>query len=272
MSRRSRVPGNFNRQSLGQAIKKGVSDWIPVNVVDNSWTAFGSNSVVASVAATSAGLQFQNNAAAFDHHFDNADETADIYYKLLRTEAGDPIKFSDYGWNIDFLIKRQVTNNDNGCIHISICDDPTDTTNRNWVGVTYTNMASGQGKMRVGTGIAMNSHNHSNSDRVFVQVLNAMDTDGDDGEVIHVITGCHLDSSYDLLNAPAVKSNMGDSHQEFDESDDVYLMVSSAYDVSSTSEPGSNTNNTWKIFYRLNYSLQALDPEYRVAGRALDHM
>ena len=57
--------------------------------------------------------------------------------------------------------------------------------------------------------------------------------------------------------------------QEYDQGDDVYIMVSSGFDAESTSAPGANSDNTWKMWYRVNYSPQGVDPEYRVAGRGL---
>jgi hypothetical protein len=270
---RSRVPGKFSRYGLGQTVRKGISDWIPVNPSDGSWLVDDPNSVVNATATTTAGVQFQNNTAAFDHHMDNNEDGGAAYYKILSTDDGTPMSFSDTGWSVDFLIKRQVNGSDNGCINLAICDGPTDRANRAWVGMTYSNLTAnsgaGNGKVYYGTQSSMNSGSNSASDRAMINISHSIDTRADDdgNEIIHAILFNHLDSNLALI-ANGQKSGLS---QEYDAGDLVYIMLSSGYDVASTSEPGAVTDNTWKVWYRLNYSPQGLDPEYRVAGRGLDN-
>ena len=269
MPARSRVPGKYDRQGIGQTVRKSVSDWIPININDGSWLSDTTNSVVASTATTTAGVQLQNNAAAFDHHMDQNEDGGDAYYQLLKTDDGQPMLFSDPGWSLEVLIKRQVKNDDNGAINVAICDDPTDRTNRNWLGATYSNMTNGKGKWYVGTSNGMNSGLHDDSDRFLFHIFNALDTSGDDdgNEITHVISYAHLNDDLAAIHHGA-KTNVT---QEYDQSDLVYLMVSSAFDNASTSQPNGNTNNTWKLWYRLNFSPQSVDPEYRLSGRGLDN-
>lgn len=267
---RSRVPGKFNRNGLGQSVRKGISDWIPVNPSDGSWITNDPEEVVSAKAATVAGVQFQNATDAFDHHMDDSDDTGAAYYKLLLTDDGTPMLFSDTGWSIDFLIKRQVSGDDNGCISLAICDDPSDRTNRAWIGMTYSNLlTNGQGKVYYGTQSSMNSGSHADSDRAMINISHSIDTTADDDgkEIIHGILFNHLDSDLALI-ANGQKSGLS---QEFDEGDLVYIMLSSGYDRASSEAPGAVTDNTWKVWYRLNYSPQGLNPEYRVAGRGLDN-
>ena len=266
---RSRVPGKFNRNGLGQTVRKGISDWIPVNPSDGSWLTDDPNSVVSAKATTTAGVQFQNNTAAFDHRMDNTEDGGAAYYKLLLTEDGKPILFSDTGWSVDFLIKRQVNGDDSGCINLALCDAPTDRTNRAWVGLTYSNLSNGDGKIYYGTQSGMNSGSNAASDRAMINISHSIDTRADDdgNEIIHAVLFNHLDSNLALI-ANGQKSGLS---QEYDAGDLVYIMLSSGYDTEIASEPGAVTDNTWKVWYRLNYSPQGLDPEYRVAGRGLDN-
>ena len=266
---RSRVPGKFNRNGLGQSVRKGISDWIPVNPSDGSWITNDPNDVVSAKAATVAGVQFQNNTAAFDHHMNNNEDGAAAYYKVLSTDDGTPMTFSDTGWSVDFLIKRQVNGDDSGSISLCISDDPSDRSNRHWLGITYSNLANGNGKVYYGTSAGMNSGSNAASDRVMVNLGHAVDTRGDDdnNEITHYISFNHMDSNFASI-AHGAKVNIT---QEYDQSDIVYVMVCSGYDNESTSEPGAVTDNTWKCWYRLNYSPQGVDPEYRVAGRGLDN-
>ena len=275
---RSRVPGKFNRNGLGQTVRKGVSDWIPVNPSDGSWLVNDPNSVVSATATTTAGVQFQNNTAAFDHYMDSAEDGGAAYYKLLLTEDGKPILFSDTGWSVDFLIKRQVNGDDSGCINLALCDAPTDRTNRAWIGMTYSNLANQKGKVYYGTQAGMNSTTHDASDRAMINISHSIDTRADDdgNEIIHAVLFNHLDSNLALI-ANGQKSGLS---QEYDASDLVYIMLSSGYDLQADAAyggggqpaaPSAVTDNTWKVWYRLNYSPQGLDPEYRVAGRGLDN-
>ena len=267
---RSRVPGKFNRNGLGQTVRKGVSDWIPVNPLDGSWEDVNDpNDVLSATATTTAGVQFQNNDAAFDHYMDSAEDGGAAYYKLLLTEDGKPILFSDTGWSVDFLIKRQVVNHDSGCINLALCDAPTDRTNRAWVGMTYSNLANQKGKVYYGTQSGMNSTTSEYSDRAMINISHSIDTRADDDgkEIIHAVLFNHLDSNLALI-ANGQKSGLS---QEYDAGDLVYIMLSSGYDTEIASEPGAVTDNTWKVWYRLNYTPQGLDPEYRVAGRGLDN-
>jgi hypothetical protein len=268
MSRRTRVPGRIDRQGLGATVRKSISDWIPMNPSDGSWTSTDPESVVAATASTSAGVQFQNNKTAFDHHMDNNEDNAGAYFKLLMTEDGKPMLFSDPGWSVEFLIKRQTNGDDSGCINLAVCDAPQDRANRNWIGATYSNLTNGSGKWYVGTANGMNSGSHADSDRFLFHVFNPVDTSGDDdnNEITHVISYANLNSNFAALQHGA-KTNIT---QEYDQGDMVYIMISSGFDVQSTSEPGANTDNTWKIWYRLNYSPQGVDPEYRLSGRGLD--
>ena len=115
----------------------------------------------------------------------------------------------------------------------------------------------------------MNSGSNSASDRAMVNISHSIDTRADDDgkEIIHAILFNHLDSNLALI-ANGQKSGLS---QEYDAGDLVYIMLSSGYDNASSSEPGAVTDNTWKVWYRLNYTPQGLDPEYRVAGRGLDN-
>ena len=231
---RSRVPGKFSRYGLGQSTRKSVSDWIPINPDDGSWTYNDvANSdthapavpVVASVSTTSAGIRFQNDKDAFDSHMHDTEESGARYHKLLTTDDGTVIKFSDTGWSIDFLIKRQVTNDDSGSISLLLSDSPADReTTMKWVGITYSNLANGQGKAYYGTQAGMNDNGHADSDRVMINITHALDTSAgntdNDHEVISGILFSHINSDLNTLS----------------------------------------TNQK-----------QGVDPEYRVAGRGLDN-
>lgn len=267
--KRTRIPGTIAKQTTGQSARVAITDWVPINVTDGSWASDDPNSVVASVSASSAGMRFQNNAAAFDHHMDANEDGGAAYYKLLKTADGQPMMFSDPGWSLEVLIKRQTLGNDNGCINIAVSDDPSDRTNRNWLGATYSNKTDGKGKWFVGTASGVNSGLHANSDRFLFHIFNPMDTSSDDdgNEITHAITYAHIDANLAAIHHGA-KTNI---NQEYDQGDLVYLMVSSAFDNASTSQPGNNTDNTWKAWYRLSWSPQSIDPEYRIAGRGLTH-
>ena len=52
----------------------------------------------------------------------------------------------------------------------------------------------------------------------------------------------------------------------------VYIMLASAFDTESNSEPGANSDNTWKVWYRVNWSPQGIDPQYLLAGRTADNL
>ena len=241
---RSRVPGKFSRYGLGQSTRKSVSDWIPINPDDGSWTYNDvANSdthapavpVVASVSTTSAGIRFQNDKDAFDSHMHDTEESGARYHKLLTTDDGTVIKFSDTGWSIDFLIKRQVTNDDSGSISLLLSDSPADReTTMKWVGITYSNLANGQGKAYYGTQAGMNDNGHADSDRVMINITHALDTSAGN-------------------------------------TDNVSIMCCSSFDKELGSANANNSDNTWKCWYRLNYTPQGVDPEYRVAGRGLDN-
>ena len=267
--KRSRIPGTIAKQTTGQSARVSVTDWVPINPVDGSWASDDPNSVVASVTASASGVRFQNNAAAFAVHMDQNDDGGAAYYKLLKTADGQPMLFSDPGWSLEVLIKRQTNGNDNGAINVAVSDDPSDRTNRNWLGMTYSNKTDGKGKWYVGTANGVNSGLHADSDRFIFNIFNPVDTSGDDdgNEVTHAITYAHLNSNFAAIHHGA-KTNVT---QEYDQGDFVYLMISSAFDNASTSQPNANTDNTWKVWYRLSWSPQGVDPEYRLTGRGHLH-
>ena len=264
---RTRVPGRIDRNGLGQIVRKGISDWIPININDGSFQTDDPNNVVSSTSTSSAGVRFVNNQAAFDHHMTNAEDGAAAFYKILTTDDGQPMLFSDPGWSVEFLIKKQVSNNDNASINISICDDPSDRSNRNWLGATYSNLTSGSCKWYVGTANGMNSGTNAASDRFMFHIFNALDTSGDDdnNEITHVISYANINSDLNALQHGA-KTNVT---QEYDQGDLCYLMISSGFDNASTSQPANDSDGTWKIWYRLNFSPQGIDPEYRTTTRGL---
>jgi len=270
MAKRSRVPGKISQVGIGQQPRQGIADWISLNPLDGSWALDDPNSVVAAAATTGAGIQLQNVAAAFDHHHTSADDTGACYHKLLTNSEGRPMLFSDPGWNIDILIKRQTNGDDNGQIGVYICDDPTDRTNRNWLGVTYSNLTNGNGKWYVGTSNGDNSGTHADSDRILINISNPIDTSGDDdgNEITHNITYANLNANLAALQQGSKNNNT----QEYDQGDNVSIMLATAFDVASSQEPGSNSNNTWKVWYRVNWSPQGIDPEYLLNGRTAIHL
>jgi hypothetical protein len=264
------VPGQFTRDNLGQSTRQGVSDWISLNPLDGSWSLDDPNNVIASASVSNTGIRLQNAAAAYDHHHVAADDTGACYYKLLTNSEGKPMLFSDPGWNIDILIKRQTNGDDSGQIGVYVCDDPTDRTNRNWLGVTCSNMANGAGKWYVGTQNGENSGANAASDRILCSISNPIDTSGDDdgNEITHNITYMNLNSSLAALQQGSKNNNT----QEYDQGDMVYIMLASAFDTESNSEPGANSDNTWKVWYRVNWSPQGIDPQYLLAGRTADNL
>ena len=268
--RRSRVPGRFSRNGIGQTPRTGVSDWVSLNPLDGSWLLDDPNSVIGTASVTDAGVRLQNATAQFDHHHTSADDGGACYYKVLMNQDGQPMLFSDPGWNIDILIKRQTNGDDNGQTGVYISDAPTDRSNRNWLGVTYSNLTNGNGKWYVGTANGDNSGTHADSDRILINISNPIDTSGDDdgNEITHNITYANLNSNYAALQQGS-KNNVT---QEYDQGDLVYIMLSSAFDVASTSDPNANTDNTWKVWYRVNWSPQGVNPEYMLTGRTADHL
>ena len=174
MGRRSRVPGQFDRNGLGTTPVTGFNEWISVNPLDGSWALDDPNSVISSASVDGSGIRFQNNAAAYDHHMNPAEDGAAAYYKLLTDPNGAPLKWSDSGWSVDFLITSVTENDDDALIGLHVCDDPPDRTNRYWVGVPYSNINT-QRKAWVGNKASMNSGNHAAGRSVIAKLFNPFD-------------------------------------------------------------------------------------------------
>ena len=268
MSRRTRVPGKVDRYGLGTTPVTGFNEWISVNPLDGSWTTDDPNSVVSSVTVDGSGIRFQNNAAAFDHHMNPAEDGAAAYYKLLTNPAGAPLLWSDSGWSVDFLITSVTENDDDALIGLHLCDDPPDRTNRYWVGVNYSNINT-QRKAWVGNKASMNSGNHANGRSVFAKLFNPFDrsNDDDDKEQIHAIAWVHLDANNNSYTTQY--GTRGGMTDEFDEADLVYIMLCSGFDPASSGSGASD--GTWKVWYRVSYSSEGFAPEYRLNGRTHLH-
>ena len=267
--RRSRVPGQFARHNLGTTPVTGFNEWIPANPLDGSWSTDDPNSVVSSVSADATGVRFQNNAAAYDHHMNPAEDGAAAYYKLLTNPNGAPLQWSDSGWSVDFLITGVTENDDDALVGMHLCDAPTDRANRYWVGMNYTNI-NGQRKIWVGNNSSMNSSNNAAGVSAFCKIFNPFDksNDDDDKEIIHSISWVHLDTNNNSVTTQY--GTRGSMSGEFDESDLVYIMVCSGFDPASTSS--GTSDGTWKLWYRVSCSTGGFAPEWRLTGRPLDHL
>jgi len=268
MGRRSRVPGQFDRNGLGTTPVTSFNEWIPVNPLDGSWTLDDPNSVISSASVNASGIRFQNNAAAYDHHMHPAEDGAAAYYKLLTDPNGAPLKWSDNGWSVDFLITGVTENDDDALIGLHLSDDPPDRTNRHWVGLNYTNI-NGQRKIWAGDKASMNSSNNADGVSAFAKLFNPFDrsSDDDDKEQIHAIAWVHLNSANHSIASQY--GTRGGMTTEFDESDLVYIMLCSGFDPASTSS--GTSDGTWKVWYRVSYSSEGFSPEYRLNGRTHLH-
>lgn len=281
MSWRTRTPGPVLNAcvvgNLSELNRDGASRWISLDPTSDGWTFNdpGSTGTVKSVTTGSSGIRVQleidNNSERFNHSSQNGGR----YYKKLIGPYG-PLTWAD-NFSIEFLVEKSAVGANNGdagngsqwtvdgfALGIADSSCVADTSDVEWTGVTC-HLKSNNGTLQANIGGDTNLSSITDNDSVKLYAcLGCMVDDDDAGDtnpVIHRGFGYLLNTDGDLVTS----NGMSQQTHEFTRSDDVYLLFAPSFGGSIS---GSDTDATWKVWYRIHHSIEGLYPTYYPGGEA----
>lgn len=268
MGREKRVPGPIKDRMTGKTHTQfyGRSEWISIDVTDGSWVESDPNSTLVSKSVSSSGLAISLESDRDSDTWSAASQTCVRWYKPLQTPSGSLMNWADE-FGVEFLAVRVSTSaNDHNMIVCGISDDPTDTSNQPWAGMTVTNDSDGDLELRYGGDTALNTITGDSGDlgsapRAYCNcILQIADDRSSDAIEAVGVAGALLDNDSDVIGG-----NMGLKQQTFgwNASNNVYLVIGAGWQASGAS---SDSSAVWKLFYRLTHSFAKMDPFYVPGG------
>ena len=273
--RRTRLPGpiqnNLATGNLSELVRDGVSRWISVDVNDGTFTKVASGdmggegtNVVGDIVTTTSGMRIIQDINKDGKHWNQNSHTADRWYRELKVD-GRRLTWADI-FSIEFLIARnQQGDQDRAGITIGLCDTATvtGTSNQQWIGLQGYNRNNAVGMdMRVGSGAGNGEVNDADGKKCYAIFTPAFDDDdgGDSNVMMRRGVGLMLNNVNEVVQA----TGMGDNSEEFIATDPVYLFFSPCF--RNTTSKTSNSDDTWKVWYRVSFSDDNTSPDYVPGG------
>ena len=268
MGRARRVPGPIKDRNTGKTHSQywGRSEWISIDVTDGSWTENDPNSTLVSKSVSSSGMTVSLESDRDGDKWSTAAQTCVRWYKPLTTPSGSLMTWADE-FGVEFLAIRVSTSaNDENMIVCCISDDPTDTSNQPWAGMTVTNDSDGDLELRYGGDSSINtivgdSGDLGSAPRAYCNcILQVADDRSSDAIEPVGVAGVLLDNDSDVIGG-----NMGLKQQTFgwNGSNNVFLVVAAGWQASGAS---SDSSAVWKLFYRVTHSFAKMNPQFVPGG------
>ncbi len=282
MSRRTRVPGPIQRQlSVGnfdQLQPNGISRWRSIDVNDGNWTLYDPSSTIVSVATTSAGMRIVTDETKSGIRWTagtSSDQLTGRWWTILKGPDGKALTFADFV-SIEFLIRHETThantansfsNGDRSGIVVGIAShEVTDSTTVPFGGVGLFIQGDGatpRMQSTIGSQAALTTDGDTDMRGIYASIMPPIDDDDvDDNPQIRFVTGCALTSGTQAVGNDGTRS--GTITTEFTVTDSIHLFVANNWgsNVSNTVD----SDNTYKIWYRINLARDGLNPTYIPGG------
>ena len=277
MNRRGRIPGpiqkNLSVGNLDNLQNDNISRWISLDPTSSGWTAADPGSTGTVNALTTSGdgvrvqLELDNNAERWNQTSQNGKR----YYRKIEGPNG-PLTFADK-FSIEFLVWRHAVgansgsgNQDGSGVVVGIADASctTDTSDVEWIGVgCYNNIASNEAvRVQTGGDTAITTETEQNCRRVYCWIGPAIDDgDADGNPMIHKTAVYNLDANNRVLDSADPTKQV----HEYVGTDPVYVFFCPTFYSGSAPGGATDTDTTWKIWYRVNFAPDGFLPTY-VAG------
>ena len=283
MSRRTRVPGPIQRQlSVGnfdQLQPNGISRWRSIDVNDGNWTLYDPNSMIVSVATTSAGMRIvtDKDKTASGYRWragsSGSKQPSGRWWTILKGPDGKPLTFADFV-TIEFLIRHETSHantsesaGDRSGIIIGIAShEVTDSSDVPFGGVGLFIQGDGatpRMQSTIGSQGALSTDGDEDMRGIYAQIMPPIDDDDvDENPQIRFVTGCALTSGTQAVGNDGTRS--GTITTEFTATDSIHLFVANNW--ASTVANIADSDNTYKIWYRINVARDGLTPTYIPGG------
>lgn len=288
MSNRSRMPGPISTSTTGnqrQLEQDGLLRWKSIDLRDGTWSSDAESDfpngtptgLVQAITSSSAGMRIQTDNADSALVWNDVNQTSPRYYKKLQ----GPGAFGGLSWlqkfSIEFLCTRSAIgandgdagsgNNkwDGSGIVVGIGDSTCveDASGVRWTGAGfYNNQGSSSVLMRYGgdSGVSDLANSASVSGYHLLSVnIDATDADGNTQLVRGA--GYIMNSSGQVLSTAGMTSQT----HEFIGTHPVYIFVSPTY-YTTVSNIDTDTDTTWKLWYRIRVAMDDLAPDYVAGG------
>jgi len=280
MDKRGRIPGpiqkNLSIGNLDDLVNSGVSRWQTIDVHDGSWTLNNVSSNLVASSSSSAGMRIELDQSSNGLRWNETKAETPRWYKKLQFDNGQLCTWADK-FQIEFMVQLSArhTNTtivDKNGIVVGIADTTciSATSDVEWMGVsaginlnqTVDGVANTAGlNIKVGGDGALSGNNGTNVQRAYAIIAPNFDGTDDDGNT-STLHGMSFGFNPSLQYVSHQAS--GANTHEYVGTDDVYLFL--APNWIGTSSLSANADNTWKVWYRINFLENFLTPEWQLNG------
>lgn len=264
--KRSRVPGPIQATAqIGTSEdlqRDGSGRWISLDPLSSGWTLNdpGSTGTINAASVSEAGVRFQLELDNNGERWNAGAQTGPRYYKKLEGAHG-PILWS-HKFSIEILIWRTAVGANSGSgnqegagVVVGIADSScvSDTSDVEHISLgCYNNIAANEAvKIQIGGDTAVSYETDSDTRRAYAWIGPAVDnTDADGHPMIHKCSVYCLDANNRIVESDDPTKQV----HEYVGTDPVYLFCAPTFYSASAPGGATDTDTTWKIWYRISQS------------------